>query len=211
MAIEILYHDNHLLAACKPAGQLTQGEDGSGFQEECRQWVKEHKAKSGNAFLHVLHRLDRPVSGIVLCALTSKALSRMQAEMRNNSIEKYYLAQVEGIDLPESGTLEHYLFHDEIAHCAVVATPSKGKHCLLKYQVIERYSSTTLVEIKLETGRYHQIRAQMSAFGHPILGDQKYRSKLPFAPGIIALHHHKMIFQHPVQKSRITIECQAPF
>lgn len=198
--IVILYQDNHVLAAVKPAGIPTQGEENS-FEV----MVKEHIQKK---FVQPVHRIDTPVSGIVLFALSSKALSRLQESMRNKQLVKSYIAMVEGHPDPKNATLTHMLYHDEKQHKAFVSSHAQAKQCQLTYETLETFSTTSLLKINLITGRYHQIRAQLSAIGHPILGDAKYRSSRLFSGGI-ALRSQFLSFPHPTLKH--VIELSAPF
>jgi 23S rRNA pseudouridine1911/1915/1917 synthase len=196
--LESIFCDNHLLILKKPAGISTQPD----FHEMAKSWVKEAFSKPGNVFLEPLHRLDKPVSGMVLFARTSKALSRLNETMRERKIQKFYLGWVEGI-VPEKGTLEHCLIHGNFrAH-----VDSEGKKAILHFRRLETKKNASLVEIELVTGRYHQIRAQFGAKGHPILGDQKYGAKE--MRGKIALHHHKLLFPHPISKEEITVQYPA--
>ncbi len=190
--MKVVYCDNHILVVEKPAGLPTQGEEGEkSLQTEAQAWVKQKYQKKGNVFLHPVHRLDAPVSGLVLFARTSKALSRLNEMMREHKIEKTYTALVEG-DLEEKqGTLRHKLLHGE--HRALIS--SKGKEAILDYKVIKKIKNNTLVEIHLHTGRYHQIRAQFSAIGHPIVGDTKYGAK---TSGSLQLCSAALSFTHPV-------------
>lgn len=190
-----IYCDNHILVVEKPSGIATQPT----FHEETRSYVKKAFAKPGNVFLEPIHRLDKPVSGMVLFARTSKALSRLNEAMREKRIQKFYLALVEG-HLPDEGTLEHTLLHAE--HRALV--DPKGKKALLHYRCVEKREENSLVEIELKTGRYHQIRCQFGAIGHPIVGDKKYGSKT--AKEAICLHHHKLIVPHPTKGEELTLE-----
>lgn len=194
------YCDNHLLVAIKPQGVPTQPHEGSSgsLEESVKAWVKEEFKKPGNVFLHVIHRLDKPVGGLVLFARTSKALSRLNEASRKKEIERSYLAIVEGVLLNQKGKLEHHLHHGD--HRAVV--DAKGKYASLTYKVIEKRSHSTVVSVKLDTGRYHQIRAQFAAIGHPILGDKKYGSSK--GDGIqIALWCNQISFQHPILQKRM--------
>lgn len=198
-----LYEDNHLLIVNKVAGLLTQpsGQEGAASLEgQCKQWIKERDGKKGNVYLHALHRLDRPASGIVLFAKSSKALSRLNNTLRQGSFGKHYLAIIEGEPPSSSGTIEHLLAHG--SHRAIVT--SEGKRACLHYQVKESAAGLTLVEITLETGRYHQIRAQLSAIGCPIVGDGKYGATK--TSEVIALQHHRLTFPHPVTTSPITVQ-----
>ena len=204
----MIYCDNHLLAAIKPAGLATQPHetDIDNFLDRAKKWLKKTYDKPGNVFLEPIHRLDKPVSGIVLFARTSKALSRLQAQMRAQEISKTYTALVEGALSNDTGTLEHFLVHS--SHRASVHP--EGKRAVLTYRTIARNNATTLLEISLETGRYHQIRTQFSAIGHPIVGDVKYGSRTFWPDGGIALHHSKMRFKHPVTKQEIILESNRP-
>ncbi len=174
--------------------------------DQAKAWLKKQFQKNGHVFLEPIHRLDKPVSGLVLFARTSKALSRLQEMMRQRKIEKTYFAWIEGV-LPQEGTLEHYLVHDEYRARVVDRSHPKGKLARLRYFQIEK----SLVEIHLETGRYHQIRAQFAYIGCPIVGDQKYGSTLQWKKKEgIALHHGRLKFLHPVTKSDICFESLEP-
>lgn len=194
-ALEVLYRDNHLLIVSKPAGVPTQPL----FEERCREWLKAKEGKAGNAYLHVVHRLDTPVSGIVVCACSSKALSRLHAAMREGLFRKRYLALVTGMLPAASGVLEHYLFHDMERHRAIVVGADRphAKLCRLSYRLLRAEGEVSLVAIDLETGRYHQIRAQLAAVGCPVVGDVKYGSRSSFAEGAIGLHHYEAGVPHP--------------
>jgi 23S rRNA pseudouridine1911/1915/1917 synthase len=209
---EIVYCDNHVLVAVKPAGLLTQpDESGSpSLEEYVKKWVKEEYGKPGEVFLHCIHRIDRPVSGLVLFARTSKALTRLNELSRLQEIQRFYIAEIEGI-LPEKlGRLEHYLIHgDHRAHVAK-ATDKDAKQARLTFEVLHYIQHTTLVKIELETGRYHQIRAQFSAIGHPIVGDKKYKSQTGDGKSI-HLHCAQLFFNHPVTKELLRFESPAPF
>lgn len=197
--LDIIYEDNHLLVVNKPAGLLTQpsGTAHDSLEAQAKEWIKLHYNKPGNVFLHAVHRLDKPVSGIVLFARTSKSLERMQAMMRNKESHKTYVAVVEGqFDFPQ-GTLENYLMHDE--HHARVCHENEpnAKFARLHYRVRKEMDGLTEIEIDLETGRYHQIRVQLSEAGHPIIGDEKYGSRIDYIEGQIALHHIRLEIKHP--------------
>ena len=207
----VLYLDNHLLIAVKPAGLLTQPDDtgASSFQEELKQWVKEREHKPGNVFLHPIHRLDRQTSGLVIFAKSSKALSRLNEKMREGTIERVYGAEVEGRLDAEEGRLDHYLVHDD--HIARLAKEGDkdAKKARLVYQVIKRLPHSTFVRVSLETGRYHQIRAQFSFIGHPVVGDKRYGALQ--AHDAIHLHCQRIAFEHPVTKELVEVESPLPF
>jgi len=186
-----LSSDNHILVAEKPAGIATQPD----FTDMVKVWVKKTYNKPGAVFLHPVHRLDKAVSGLVLFARTSKALSRLQAMMREHQIKKTYLALVEGKLPAKEGTLVHKLSHSTLR----AKVDPNGKEAILHYKVIKQENDSTLLEIHLVTGRYHQIRAQLAAIGCPIIGDEKYGSKKPWPKGI-ALKATGLQFEHPVTK-----------
>ncbi len=196
--MRVLYLDNHLLALDKPAGMLTQPNQSSelSLQEVGKRLLKKQFKKPGAVFLEPVHRLDRPVSGIVLFARTSKALSRLQAAQRAKSFRKIYWARHEGSLPDRSGQLIHYLEHGN--HLAF--EHPKGKKCCLLYKQLPNGGT----EIELVTGRYHQIRAQLSLVGCPILGDQKYGSKVTLDR--IELYHTRMSFPHPITQEMKEID-----
>jgi 23S rRNA pseudouridine1911/1915/1917 synthase len=212
MNLDVLYHDNHLLAVNKPAGLLTQpsGTDKDNLEDRSKVWIKETKNKPGNVFLHAVHRLDQVVSGIVLFACTDKALSRLNADMRAHRFEKIYHAVVSGALPQREGSLRHFLVHDDYhAKIAGEGDPS-ARECLLDYKVLTQSGNQSLLEIRLHTGRYHQIRAQLAGIGCPILGDEKYGSKIRLPGGAIALHHARLNVIHPVSKANLIIEAPHP-
>lgn len=212
--IDVLYEDNHLIAINKPAGLLSQPTDLENDSAETRvkAWLKKKYQKPGNVFAGVVHRLDRPVSGILLIAKTSKGLSRLNQTIRSKEMKKTYYAIVEGILKQKEGTLTHYLIHGD--HSSIVSTPQnkEAKQAKLHYKVLKESPKGTLVEVDLETGRYHQIRCQFAATGHPIIGDKRYGGKniLDLPTNAIALHHIRLVFTHPITKAQITIEVPLP-
>ena len=177
--MEILYEDNHLFIVNKPAGLLTQPtkQEPDSLETRAKQWIKEAAKKPGNVFLHAIHRLDRPVSGIIAFAKTQKALERLNEASREKQTVKHYLALIEGAPKSNVGALEHNLIHDDYR----AAVHPAGKHARLTYKVLEKMPRKCLIEVFLETGRYHQIRAQFAYIGCPILGDTKYGSTNPFS------------------------------
>jgi len=213
MNLDVLYHDNHLLAANKPSGLLTQpsGTPRDNLEDRAKAWIKEVKGKPGNVFLHAVHRLDQGVSGIVLFACTDKALSRLNADLRAHRFTKIYLARVSGAPPQESGTLRHFLTHDDFRAEVSDAGRPGARDCLLEYSVLKKARTETLLEIRLHTGRYHQIRAQLAAIGCPVLGDGKYGSAVNFPGGAIALHHARLTLIHPVSKEELVLKASPPW
>jgi 23S rRNA pseudouridine1911/1915/1917 synthase len=208
LPFRILYEDNHLLAADKPAGMLTQSDPGGGpsLEQSLREYVRESRNKPGAAYLHVAHRLDRDVGGIVLCALTSKALSRLNAQQREQSWRKVYRAWVSGAPAAGAGRLVHWLRHGEHRSEVVREGDTDAKESALEFRVLRRESDRALLEIVLHTGRYHQIRAQLAAAGMPILGDSRYGATAQWSGAGIALRHVELEIEHPVRHSALLIE-----
>lgn len=201
--MDIIYEDNHLLVVNKPAGQLVQGDQTgrSTLLEEAKVWLKEKYNKPGNVFLGLVHRLDRQASGVVVLARTSKAASRLSAEIRSRRPRKTYWAQVGG-EVPPDGELVDRLERQEFSS-RVVAAPA-GKEARLSYRRLAFTEQVSLVEIALETGRHHQIRVQFAHRGHPILGDRRYGSLQPFCDDAIALHAREMVIQHPTRDEEMS-------
>src|ERR1700733_4750889 len=163
--LEILYEDNHLLIVNKPAGILTQpnGTYQDNLQDHCRRWIKEKYRKPGAVFLEAIHRLDKPVSGIVVFAKTSKALSRLNLQSRSKQWKKLYHAIVEPIPPLSKDTLKHFISHGDKYAEIVDANHVSGKEAILHYRILEQNGEQAFLEIEIETGRYHQIRAQLAA------------------------------------------------
>lgn len=205
--IEILFEDNHVIAVNKPAMILTQpsGTAQDNLEDRVKEWIKRRDNKPGNVYLHVLHRLDKPVSGVVLFAKTSKALSRLQAAMRNRELTKVYVAQVAPPPKEVEGVLTHWLWHDDYQARVVSDDFPEAKWCQLRYRVLGVVEGVATVEVALLTGRYHQIRAQFSAIGSPIIGDAKYGSTRRHRGAGIALHHKRLVFPHPVKGEMVEV------
>ncbi|MCF7849033.1 MAG: RNA pseudouridine synthase [Kiritimatiellales bacterium] len=207
----ILFADNHLLAVNKPAGMLTQ-DSGTGLpnvEDWAREWVRVDKNKTGAVFLNAVHRIDRAVGGVVLFARTSKALSRLNEDIRNRDCKKIYHALVEGAPAKPAAELIHWLSHAH--HRAEVCREGDegAQRAVLRYRTLRQSGTLTLLEVDLETGRYHQIRAQLAAIGCPIAGDEKYGAKKKSDSGDIALHHYRLEVTHPTLKEPVII--QAPY
>lgn len=211
---QILYEDNHLLIINKNVGQLVQG-DKTGDEsllDTIKNYIKIRDHKAGNVFLGLVHRIDRPTSGLVIYAKTSKALSRLTQMVKNREIKKTYWAVVPKEIVPQSQRLVHYLKKNEKNNKAIIFTkPTDGaKESILTYQIIKMLDNYQLLEVDLETGRHHQIRAQLSKIGIPIKGDLKYGSTRSNANGGISLHARKLEFIHPVTKESISITAPIP-
>ncbi|MEM7317196.1 MAG: RluA family pseudouridine synthase [Planctomycetota bacterium] len=212
--LEILYEDNHLLIVNKPALLATMGvaEDKPSVLSLAKEYVKQKYEKPGNVYLGVVSRLDAPVTGVLVMARTSKAASRLSEQFRNRDVDKVYRAVVEGVpDKPEACLL-HWLRKDERHRRVHVTMKDKdtAQEARLRYRLIrELAGDLSLLEVKLETGRKHQIRVQLSAIGHPIVGDRKYKSNVAFSEGI-ALHSYYVKLTHPVKREPIEITVSEP-
>ena len=212
--MQVLYEDNHIIIVYKEAGEIVQG-DKSGdepLSETVRQWIKEKYQKPGNVFLGIVHRLDRPVSGLVIFAKTSKALARLNNMFRNGEVHKTYWAIVTRPPFEPEATLTDWLVRNErqnksYAYNHQVPTSKKS---ILHYKIINRSDRYTLLEINLMTGRHHQIRCQLSNMDCPIKGDLKYGAPRSNPDGSISLLSHRVEFVHPVSKENIRIESPLP-
>ena len=213
--MQILYEDNHIIAVSKTCHEIVQG-DKTGdtpLSEIVKAYIKEKYQKPGEVFLGVTHRLDRPTTGVVLFARTSKALSRLNDMFKSHEmIKKTYWAIVQSPPSAPQGRLENYLWRNEKQNKSFVVKPGTkdAKHAALSYKVIAQSDRYTLLEINLETGRHHQIRCQLAALGCPIRGDLKYGAKRSNPDGGISLHARKIEFIHPVSKLPIVITAPIP-
>ena len=210
--VKVLYEDNHLIVAVKPAGVLSQS-DGSNAPDMLtilKAYIKEKYQKPGEVYLGLVHRLDRPVSGVMVFARTSKAASRLSEQIRSRKVEKIYRCVVNGI-LEGEGRLENYISKDESSNTVTVSDTEKPgyKASYLDYRALAAKDGLTLVEVKLGTGRSHLIRAQMAHSGFPLIGDQKYGKKDERTKEI-ALEAYKLSFEHPVKREFITFEAPVP-
>ena len=212
--MQVLYEDNHIIIVYKQSGEIVQG-DKTGdkpLSETIKEWIKEKYAKPGNVFLGVVHRLDRPVSGIVVFAKTSKALSRLNNMFRNGEVRKTYWAMVQmAPNMPEA-TLTNWLVRNEKQNKSYVYNNEmpNAKQAILKYKTIGQTEHYTLLEVNLLTGRHHQIRCQLAAMGCPIKGDLKYGARRSNPDGSISLLSHKVEFIHPVSKQKIVVVSPLP-
>lgn len=201
--IHILFEDNHLLVVEKPPNMLTQGDSTGDIDllSALKEDMRIRYNKPGNVYLGLVHRLDRPVGGAMVFAKTSKAASRLSEQIRKNELEKKYLAVAFGRPEKPSGTLVNFLAKDESSNTVrVVINADEGKMASLEYSVLDFTQGMSLIEIKLHTGRSHQIRVQLSAMGHPLYGDQKYGMNLN-KPGMqLALWSVEIGFTHPTLK-----------
>tara|TARA_B100000780_G_scaffold198624_1_gene140465 strand:- start:2905 stop:3573 length:669 start_codon:yes stop_codon:yes gene_type:complete len=212
--LEVLYEDNHIIAVNKKAGDLVQG-DKTGDKplgEFVKAYLREKYNKPGNIFCGVIHRLDRPVSGLVIFAKTSKALARMNALFREKTIQKTYWAIVENPPLKSEDRLEHYLIkNQEKNKSRAFLKPYEGAlNSVLDYKIQKKLDRYTLLQVKPITGRHHQIRVQLSTIGCIIKGDLKYGAKRSNKDASISLHAREINFIHPVKNEAITITAPAP-
>ena len=210
----IVYEDNHIIIVNKTASEIVQG-DKTGdtpLSEMLKQYIKEAYAKPGNVFLGVTHRLDRPVSGLVVFAKTSKALSRLNDMFRNGEVKKTYWAIVKQCPPAEEGELVHYLVRNEKQNksYAYDREVKDSKKAVLHYKLIGRSENYYLVEVDLKTGRHHQIRCQLAKAGCPIKGDLKYGFPRSNPDGSICLHARTVSFIHPVSKKLIKVTAPLP-
>jgi 23S rRNA pseudouridine1911/1915/1917 synthase len=210
----VIYEDNHLLVVDKASGLLVQGDQTGDVPlvEKCKQYIKQKYNKPGEVFLGVVHRLDRPVSGIVVLARTSKGLERMNALFREKQTKKIYWAVVDKRPGSDQGTLVHWLRKDEKKNRTTAFTreTEQAQRSELNYKVIAAVPGACLLEVNPVTGRSHQIRVQLATLGCPIKGDVKYGSREPNPDGSICLHARTLEFEHPVKKIKMKFEAPLP-
>lgn len=211
---QILFEDNHLLIINKKAGQIVQGDKTGDISllDEVKSYIKNKYSKPGNVFAGLVHRIDRPTSGIVIFAKTSKALSRLTEMLKKREIKKTYWAVVKKNEIPETQRLIHYLKKNEKNNKAIVYNhfTDHAKEAILTYTIVKKSDNYMLLQIDLETGRHHQIRAQLSAIKCPIKGDLKYGADRSNLDGSINLLARKIEFIHPVKKEKIILEAPIP-
>lgn len=214
MEPSVIFEDNHLLVLNKPAGWLVQA-DRTGdltLTDWGKTYLKEKYAKPGAVYLHPAHRIDRPVSGAVLFGRTDKALGRLTVLFRDKKIEKTYLALTLAAPPAPSGELRHYLQKDEKRNTVEVFSKPRGdaKESITRYETLDKIGNLYLLKVEPLTGRPHQIRAQLSAIGCPILGDLKYGATEALPDASIALHCRSMEFIHPVRLEKVVVEADLP-
>ena len=202
--INIIYEDNHLLVVEKGVNIPVQADDSGDldFLTMLKDYIKKRDNKPGNVYLGLVHRLDRPVGGIMVFAKTSKCASRLSEQVRNRTFKKTYYAVVEG-KLDVEGTFKNYLLKDTKTN--IVKVDKKGKEAILNYELIDYKEDLSLVKINLETGRSHQIRVQFSSRGHALYGDNKYNSNAKIGEQI-ALFAFEIEFNHPITKDKINFK-----
>ena len=205
---KVIYEDNHLLVVEKPQNVLVQADNTNDLDllTSLKKYIKEKYNKPGEVYLGLVHRLDRPVGGVMVFARTSKAASRLSNMIRMHEFEKNYLAIVEG-KVPDEGVFEDYLLKLENENKTIV--DKNGKYSKLSYKLLSYKDGLSLVKIKLDTGRSHQIRVQFSSRGYALWGDQKYNSKAKVGEQI-ALWSYELKFKHPVREELMNFKCGPP-
>ncbi len=212
--MEVLYEDNHIIIVSKQSGEIVQG-DKTGdtpLSDVVKDYIKRVHDKPGNVFLGVVHRLDRPVSGVVVFAKTSKALARLNAMFRDGEVHKTYWAIVQGRPPVMEDTLKGWITRNEKQNKSYMhqrEVPG-AKHAVLTYRMIAATERYALLEVRLLTGRHHQIRCQLASLGCPIKGDLKYGARRSNPDGSISLHARRVEFVHPVSKESIVVEAPVP-
>lgn len=207
--INIIYEDNHLLVVEKPVNVPVQEDSSKDIDmiSLLKEYRKKKENKVGDAYIGLVHRLDRPVGGVMVFAKTSKAASRLSEQIRKNKFHKTYLAVIQG-NIEDEGTLEDYLIKDTKMNMSKVTTPDKGKYAKLEYKVIARKDNMCLALINLITGRAHQIRVQFASRGYPLVGDSKYGDNPSNIN--ISLFAKKITFIHPITKEEISFSLAIP-
>lgn len=211
--LTILYEDNHIIVVMKPQGLPSCGDESGddNMLEQVRRYVKEKYNKPGNVYIGLIHRLDRPTGGVMVFAKTSKAASRLAEQMRNGDFEKKYLAVLVGTPKETKGTLVNYLKKNPVNNMVYICTQTTdgAKMASLEYRVLEEKGGYCLADIKLHTGRTHQIRVQMAGIGCPLVGDMRYGGENA-KKGNLALWAYSLAFTHPVTKERLRFLAEPP-
>lgn len=212
--MEVVYEDNHIIIVNKASGEIVQG-DKTGdrpLSETVKEYIKKEYCKPGSVFLGVVHRLDRPVFGLVVFAKTSKSLSRLNEMFRGGDVHKTYWAIIKNRPTESEGELVHWIVRNEKQNKSYAYDKEvpNSKKAVLKYKVIGHSDHYTLLEVHLFTGRHHQIRCQLAKMGCPIKGDLKYGASRSNADGSISLQAHQIAFVHPVSKKKICVVAPVP-
>jgi 23S rRNA pseudouridine1911/1915/1917 synthase len=210
--LNVVYEDNHVLGVVKPGGVLAQG-DRTGdatLLDHAKSYLKHKYNKPGNVFVGLVHRIDRPASGVMVLARTSKAASRLAGEFSSRHVSKTYFAVVHGVVDDEGGELTGFVQRDHLRSRLVGRPGPRARESRLRYRVLDRRESMSLLEVEPETGRHHQIRLQLSAAGYPIVGDLKYGAARPLPDKTIALHSGFLVFRHPTRDEDITLSAPPP-
>ena len=210
MKLNIIYEDNHILVVEKIPNIPSQQDNTNDIDmlTLVKKYIKEKYQKPGNVYVGLVHRLDRPVGGIMVFAKTSKAASRLSDQIRKNELQKTYMTVVEWTIKPKQGTWKDYLIKDEKTNITTTTTKEKGKEAILDYQVVDEVNNLSLLKINLKTGRSHQIRVQTSSRGLPILGDAKYGTNKEKMN--IALFAYELSFIHPTKKEKMAFKLPLP-
>ena len=212
--IKVIYEDNHLLVVEKPVNVLSQGDDTNDkdMVNLLKDYIKVKYNKPGNVFIGLIHRLDRPVGGIMVFAKTSKAASRLSEQVRNKSFKKTYRAVLNGNMRKDSDTLKDYLYKNKKTNMVSVVNKNHkdAKDAELSYETIAKNGKFSMVQVDLKTGRPHQIRVQFSSRKHPLFGDQRYGQNLNKVGQQIALWSYKIEIDHPTTKERMEFVCDTP-
>ena len=211
-AKRILYEDNHLIIMNKLAGELAQGDDTDAVPlvEKVRDYIRVQKQKEGNVFCGLIHRIDRPVSGALVFARTSKALDRMNKMLKAHEMHKFFWAIVEGVpEVPQQKLVNWVFKNTERNKTYINDKETEGwQYAELDYKLLAHSDRYSLLEVELHTGRHHQIRVQLSHIGHPIKGDLKYGAKRPEPDASICLHARRLYFEHPVTHVQVLAEAE---
>lgn len=213
--IHILYEDNHLIAVNKPAGLLSQPNEGNASEsiaDRVKDYIRKKYNKPGEAFLGTIHRIDRPVSGVLIFSRTSKGLARMNELFKNRKVEKTYWAIVQGVPKSTEAQLTHFLLRNEKNRRTHAFKKQKNNaiKAVLDYKLLKVVNKRSWLEVKPHTGRSHQIRSQLSVVGNPIVGDLKYEYPKANSDKSICLHARSLEFIHPIKKEKIKIVAPAP-
>jgi len=209
--LKVIYEDNHIIVVLKPQNILSQGDEtgDKSLLEMVREYIKITYNKPGNVYVGLIHRLDRPTGGVMVFAKTSKAASRLTEQMKNKSFSKKYLSVVIGKPKYKASRLEHFLKKDEKNNIVRVATrgEANSKQAILEYDTIKNVDKVSLLDVKILTGRSHQIRVQLSQIGNPIFGDVKYGGDVLAKGHNLALWAYELSFEHPTTKKPMTFKC----